>query len=96
MSSRVEGMLGYAREEWLSEPGLWAKLLHPDDRERALSGAARARETGERFRLEYRMVAKDGRVVWVRDEAAPVPNEEGRPDGWRGVMLDITESEEME
>lgn len=96
VSPRVEAMLGYAQEEWLSEPGFWAKLLHPGDRERAFAEAVRAREAGGPFRMEYRLIAKDGRVVWVRDEAAPVLDEEGRPKSWRGVLLDITERKEAE
>ncbi len=91
MSPRVEGMLGYAPEEWLEDPELWVKLLHPDDRERALAEAARTRETGVAFRVEYRLMARDGRVVWVRDEAVPVKDEGGRPTWWQGVLLDITE-----
>lgn len=96
ISPQVEAMLGYTPKEWLADPELWIKTLHPADRERALAEAVRARTGGEPFRLEYRMVAKDGRVVWVRDEAAPVLDEEGRPEGWRGVMLDITERAEVE
>ncbi len=46
--------------------------------------------------MEYRLIAKDGRVVWVRDEAAPMLDEEGRPERWRGVLLDITERKEAE
>lgn len=91
VSPRIEGMFGYTESEWLTESDLWARSLHPGDCGRAFAEAARAREACESFRIEYRMVAKDGRVVWVRDEAAPVLDEEGRPEVWRGVMLDITE-----
>lgn len=69
MSHQVEEMLGYTPEEWLYDPNLWSKLLHPEDRNRALSAAFRARSTGEPFTAEYRLIACDGRVVWVRDEA---------------------------
>ncbi len=96
VSPRIESMLGYAQEEWLSEPGFWAKLLYPGDRGRAFAEAVRARESGEEFKIEYRMVAKDGRVVWVRDEATPVLDEERRIMRWRGVMFDVTEQKEAE
>lgn len=96
VSPRVESMLGYAQDEWLSKPGFWAKLLYPGDRERTFAEAIRAREAGEPFRIEYRMVAKDGCVIWVRDEATPVLDEEASPKYWRGVLLDITERKEAE
>ena len=90
VSARVQSMLGCAPEEWLEDPALWQKLLHPDDRERALSEVARAREAGEPLRAEYRLVARDGRAVWVRDEALPVRDGEGRVRRWHGVLFDIT------
>ncbi|MGH3085732.1 MAG: PAS domain-containing protein [Rubrobacteraceae bacterium] len=96
VSPQVEGMLGYAPHEWLDDPELWVKTLHPDDRQRVMNGAARTRETGETFCMEYRLVARDGRVVWVRDEATPVYGEEGRPLTWQGVLLDITERKRYE
>lgn len=92
MSPQVEGMLGYAPEEWLLDPDLWTKLLHHEDRERALAEAGRARSTGGPFRMEYRLIAKDGRTVWVRDEAVRVESQEARcPAGWQGIIIDITE-----
>ncbi len=96
VSPQSESMLGFSQEEWLSDPGLWEKILHPADRERALAEATRVREGGLPFKIEYRLVAKDGRAVWVRDEAAPMLGEEGRIQGWRGVMLDITERKQYE
>jgi len=81
-------MLGYTPEEYAS--GLWVDILHPEDRERILAEDARTDETGEPFKVEYRACAKDGRVVWVRDEAVLVHDEEGRPLFWQGFMLDIT------
>lgn len=96
VSPRAEDMLGYSQKEWLSDAGLWRRMLHTEDRERTLTEASRAREAGEPFEMEYRLVAKDGRVVWVRDEAAPMLDGEGRIAGWQGVMLDITERKEHE
>jgi diguanylate cyclase (GGDEF)-like protein/PAS domain S-box-containing protein len=90
----VEQMLGYAPEEFLSMS--WKDILHPDDRERVLSENARTNETGEPFRIEYRMVAKQGRVVWVRDEAMLVRDGSGMPLYWQGVFMDITERKELE
>jgi PAS domain S-box-containing protein len=89
-------MLGYAPEEWTAVPDLWARILHPGDRQRVLSEASRTRKTGEPFRMEYRLLAKDGRTVWVRDEAAPAGDEGGQTSSWRGVMFDVTERKRAE
>lgn len=96
MSPQVEGMLGYPQEEWLTDPELWVKTLHPDDRDRVLSEHERARETGETFVSEYRLVARDGRVVWVRDEATLSRDEEGEPRFRQGIAVDITERKRAE
>jgi diguanylate cyclase (GGDEF)-like protein/PAS domain S-box-containing protein len=92
ISPQVEAWLGYSREEWLADPGTWARCIHPEDRERVLEEEERDVGTGW---TEYRMVAKDGRVVWVRDEAVLRTD----PDGGRrydGILTDITERKRFE
>ncbi|GIU97969.1 MAG: hypothetical protein KatS3mg013_1772 [Actinomycetota bacterium] len=96
ISPQVEELLGFSPREWLEDPELWPRILHPDDRARALAENERHNETGERFRLEYRMFAKDGRVVWVHDEATIVRDERGVPRYSHGVMMDITERKRTE
>ncbi|HEX6710140.1 MAG TPA: PAS domain S-box protein [Rubrobacter sp.] len=96
ISPQYEAMLGYSPEDGTSHPEHWFDLLHPEDRERVLAEDARTDETGEPFAAEYRMFAKDGSVVWIRDEAILVHDEEGRPLFWQGVMLDITGRKEAE
>jgi diguanylate cyclase (GGDEF)-like protein/PAS domain S-box-containing protein len=91
VSPQIERLLGYSQQEWLADPDLWPKILHPDDRARALAENARHNETGEPFVLEYRMFTKDGRVVWVFDQASLVRDEHGAPLFSHGVMLDISE-----
>ncbi|WP_273844237.1 putative bifunctional diguanylate cyclase/phosphodiesterase [Rubrobacter calidifluminis] len=88
MSPCVEGLLGFSPEEWLADGNLFLKILHPEDRERVLTTAVRARMAREPLEMEYRMISRDGRVIWVRDASAPV-EEEGRVRWW-GVMIDIT------
>jgi diguanylate cyclase (GGDEF)-like protein/PAS domain S-box-containing protein len=91
VSPQVEEILGYTPEDWKSDPGLWAKLLHPEDRQRALS--QETRETlGERNPppVDYRMITREGDVVWILDEAVLEPDEDGVPV-WHGVLYDITE-----
>ena len=91
VSPQLEEILGYSPEEWLADPSLWVKMLHPDDRERALSQETR-RTMGERNPppIDYRMVARDGEIVWILDEAVLEPDESGTPV-WHGVLYDITE-----
>jgi diguanylate cyclase (GGDEF)-like protein/PAS domain S-box-containing protein len=91
MSPQVEQLTGYSAQEWYDDPALWPKLIHPDDRERALAENERHNETGELFSLEYRMFHKDGRVVWVHDEATMTRDERGVPRYSHGVMMDISD-----
>ena len=96
VSPQYQKLFGYTAEERIADPDLWAKLLHPDDSERALAESDRTNKTGEPFRMEYRMMARDGRVVWVHDEAHLVRDDEGRRLFWQGVLFDITERMEAE
>ena len=96
ISPQVEAVLGYPPEEWISDPLLFRKTLHPDDRERVLAEDARTNITGEPFQMEYRQRAKDGRVVWVRDESVLVRDHEGGNPYWLGVQFDITDRREAE
>jgi diguanylate cyclase (GGDEF)-like protein/PAS domain S-box-containing protein len=96
VSPQVMHIVGYTPEECTSTPDLWIKMLHPDDREAVLAEDLRTNETGEPFVMEYRRVAKDGHVVWIRDEATLVRNEEGEPLYWLGVQIDITERKRAE
>src|SRR5918996_1191064 len=95
-SPQVEALFGYTQEEWETNNGLLERVIHPGDRERALAAATHLRETGDPMRLEYRFVARDGRIVWVYDETHLVRDENGDPAGVRGFLLDITERKEAE
>jgi len=95
MSPQAEAMLGYTLEEWLDDPELWVKTLHPDDKGWVLAEAAHARETGGPFKAEYRLIGRDGRTVWVRDEAVLRTGGDG-PPCWQGVLLDVTARKEAE
>jgi len=96
MSPQVTTLLGYTPEEWIADQEMWPRLIHPDDRARALAENTRHNETGEPFRLEYRMFAKDGRVVWVHDEASMVRDERGMPRYSHGVIMDISDRKRAE
>jgi diguanylate cyclase (GGDEF)-like protein/PAS domain S-box-containing protein len=97
VSPQVEAMLGFTPEEWI-DGILWYQQLHPEDRARVLWEEERDLESGvaETVHSEYRLIAKDGRVVWVRDESAIVWNDSGQPLYYRGVMFDITDRMALE
>ena len=94
-SPRLESELGYTVEEWVSDKDLYAKVLHPEDRERILAEYRRTRDTDEPFRAEYRMIARDGTVHWFLDEATVIRDEDGRPAYFHGFLLDITKQKEL-
>jgi PAS domain S-box-containing protein len=98
VSPAVEDILGYERQEWLDQPDIWTELLHPDDREIELAAHDLHNETGEPWSREYRLIASDGRAVWVRDQAVLVHDPESDRDRgtWHGVMLDITAQKRAE
>jgi PAS domain S-box-containing protein len=96
VSPQIEDHFGYSAEEWMADPDLFIRLVHPDDRERVLAADELTERTGEPFLEEYRQFTRDGRVVWVRDEAVLVRDEEGRPLYWQGVIMDVTEQKRVE
>jgi diguanylate cyclase (GGDEF)-like protein/PAS domain S-box-containing protein len=96
ISPQIESLLGYSVEEWITDPDLWVKLLHPDDRDRVLAENMRHNATAEPFRMEYRLFAKDGREVWFLDEAVIELGADGEPLFSRGYMQDITEQKTLE
>ena len=95
-SPQVEPILGFTVDEWRSDPELWRKRLHPDDVERAIETHRASNTSTSPYLDEYRIRTKDGRALWIRDEAWPVLAEDGSILFWRGVMLDITDRKEAE
>jgi diguanylate cyclase (GGDEF)-like protein/PAS domain S-box-containing protein len=94
MSPQMETLTGYSPEE-CKDPDLRWRMVHPDDRERMQSEDERAVEPGEVSTTEYRVVHRDGRVVWVRNEAVMVEEANGLRY-WQGFMIDITERKRIE
>jgi len=90
MSPQYERLTGYSPQTRLADPGLWLRMLHPDDRDRVVAESDRVNETGEPFDIEYRLVRSDGGVVWVHDHAFMVELPGGRM-AWQGVLMDVTE-----
>src|SRR5262245_58242744 len=93
---QIEQLLGYPLSDWLGEGELWLHLLHPDDAVRMTAADERARRTLTPLSEEYRMIAKDGSVVWVSEKAAVVRDDDTGTLYWQGVMVDITDRKEAE
>ena len=89
VSASVEKMLGYPREKWSSHE-FWAKHIHPEDREKTLNLCMAYTEARQDHELEYRMIAKDGAVLWFKDVVKVVRGSDGKPAKLRGVMFDIS------
>ncbi|HEX3316360.1 MAG TPA: PAS domain S-box protein [Gemmataceae bacterium] len=96
VSPQIEQMLGFSQKEWLEDPVLWHRQLHPEDRERWNRQFASTCAAGEPFRSVYRFLAKDGRVVWVQGYASVILDAEGKPSFLQGVAFDITSIKEAE
>jgi diguanylate cyclase (GGDEF)-like protein/PAS domain S-box-containing protein len=95
-SRQIEPLLGYTVEEWRSDPELFVRTLHPEDRDRVLAAHRRTHRTLEPLNIEYRLLARDGRVVWVRDDGVVVLSDEGEPLYLQGYLLDITPERELQ
>ncbi len=95
VSPQAECMLGYPLTRWTTEPTFWKDHIHPDDREWATSFCIDATRAKRPHDFEYRMLAADGRIVWLHDVVTVVV-ENDQPVRLRGVMLDITERKRAE
>jgi PAS domain S-box-containing protein len=96
VSPQIEQLLGFSQAEWLEDPILWYRQLHPDDQVRWHQEFAHTIATGGPFRAEYRFMARDGRVVWVLGEAKVVRDDAGRPLFMQGIAFDISKMKEAE
>ena len=96
VSGGSASILGYSPHEWLADPTFWADHIHPDDRERTIAQFVRAATAGWSFDTEYRVLAKDGSAVWLRDLGHVVRDVDGRPTLLRGLMVDVTKQKRVE
>ena len=95
VSPQVEQLLGFTPEEWCADPGLWFRLVHPDDREAVLEAESRTFRDGTPYSCEYRLLDRNGNAVWVRDDAVVLVDENGGRM-LQGLLLDITAQKHAE
>ena len=96
VSPQIESMLGFSSADWLSDSANWFNRIHAEDRESTLAAEERFQKNRDLYQAEYRMFARDGRVLWFRDEAVMLPTAEDQPCLMQGVMYDITERKRLE
>ena len=95
ISSQIDRLVGYTADEWRADPGLSLRLVYSEDRERVAEERAQL-DAAKGLRSSYRMTSRDGRIVWVRDEAVVVLDEAGRPLCVQGYILDVSERKAAE
>lgn len=89
-------MFGYSPEDWYANPGMWSRIVHKEDRERAERERESAVRHGISFESEYRIVGRDGEIFWVHDKGCFIVDEQGNRTGWQGVILDVTETKRLQ
>ncbi len=96
VSPQIESILGFKPGEWLANPNNWIDHIHPEDRAVAMAAEEEFVRNRKLFFAEYRMFARDGRMLWFRDEAVLLePNPDQQPM-MQGVLYDITEHKNLE
>lgn len=95
ISKKAEAILGYSPEEWTSDDYFWRNHIHPEDKEWVIKFSTDHARAAKPFDSEYRMIAKNGNVVWVRDIVSIYLDHEGNTK-FRGILIDITKSKQFE
>jgi PAS domain S-box-containing protein len=96
VSEYVEKLLGYSVKEWLNTPNFWSKIIHPDDREEAISEAMNNYVNKKRGINRFRWIKKDGSEVWIEAQSTCICGSDGNVIGMRGVNMDVTEQIKFE
>jgi PAS domain S-box-containing protein len=95
VSEQAERILGYPIDRWMNDPDFWATHIFDEDRTWAVNYCAQSTAKGKSHQFEYRMIAADGRILWIRDIVAVIM-ENGKPARLSGIMVDITEQKLLE
>ncbi len=96
VAPQIKDLLGYSPEEWLTTPKNWSRQLHPQDRPRLIKAAQHSVKTGAPFIQEYRLLTRDGRPLWVYDQAYLLKDPSGKPLYFQGIVQDITTRKKAE
>ena len=95
VSEPAKKILGYPLDDWYQK-NFWLEHIHPDDRDAAYKYCSLQTENGKDHQFEYRMLAADGSIIWIKDLVHVVPDKSGLPNRLRGVMFNITHQKETE
>jgi PAS domain S-box-containing protein len=96
VSPQIEASLGFSQAEWLEDPVLWYRQIHPDDKDRWSAEAAEMFLSGKPLRSAYRVMARNGRVIWFQCDAKMIRRPDGRPWFIQGVAFDISDLKRTE
>ncbi len=98
VSPQIETLLGFTPQEWEADPRLWLQRVHPDDRDACVDEEEEVLHSvdDKPGATEYRLITRDGRTIWVIDDAVVVRDSDGAPDYWSGVLYDITDRKLLE
>ena len=95
VSPQAESILGYPPKDFLEDSALWSRRIHPEDRA-VVEAAEQETLQGRPFRADYRLIRRDGQIVWISDSGVLVKSREDGPSLLHGVMLDITQRKQLE
>jgi len=96
ISPQIKEISGFSAEEWLADPKFWLERLHPDDLELVLKTIKSTYESLSDLNMEYRIIHRNGSVVWVRDVAKSIVDDQGIPQYWQGILFNITREVEAQ
>lgn len=96
VSPQLTELTGLDRSTWLTNRAARERIIHPEDEQRVAAELRMSQRSGTPLTLEYRLLRDDGRVVWVHDKAARVPDQNSEQDVWQGILFDITELKSLE
>jgi PAS domain S-box-containing protein len=95
VSQQAERLLGYPMKRWLTDQTFWKDHIYPDDQSWAIAYCEKAVKEKRAHEFEYRMIDKEGGIIWLRDIVTVVV-ENDQPVKLRGIMVDITEHKRTE
>lgn len=96
VSPRYEELTGFTPTDWYSDPTHWFKTIHTDDQERIRQAFVLSHNKGTPFREEYRIVRRDGQVIWIKEDTSLIRDNHGVPIYWHGILVDITKEREIQ